>query len=171
MAVVNRVYTLEFFIEDRKLKPSLISIPVGTVGSDMSLDHLIDTADALELILDPLVSGDIRRASVSIDLYTNPPGEPDAGSNINQGILAVIAPYGTEDHELWRMPCVKDGLLGESGITLDSGLPEVSDLYTLFQDGIEVGEISFVVVNTQGEPSSIRNATIDYQLTRYGRRR
>lgn len=157
---VGQIYEFNFFIVDKKKRSAIISIPMGVEGEgdEPGIEELVDIAEALELILDPLTGGDIRSCSVSVPLAIFSANTPDSGSDVEEGALFSFTAEGTSKHKIMRLPTFREALLksdSEADYTpVDLEAPEVENLLDAIDAGIVVGpeldEITARLVDSEG---------------------
>lgn len=143
---VESIYEFNFTVVDKKKKSSVISVLCGVEGGDaeeLGHDELVEVAEALELILDPLTGGDIRSCSVTIPLAIFSANTADSNSDVEEGALFSFTAEGTSKHKIMRLPTFREALLvsdsNQDYTPVDLAAGEVVSLLDAIDDGIDVG--------------------------------
>ena len=176
MAVVSQKYTIECYIEDAKGQNSNISVYIGQESGELDNSELADAAIALYGYIQPLVGGQIRRASAKINLIDKIPGTPTAGSDIRYGATFVLATnVGTIRRFILRFPTFDQTLTANtSTVRVNFNNANVLALWNAFRLGIVVSGLNWKLCNDNGDApitTNIAQGALDFQLNASRRRR
>lgn len=134
-----RPITLVLTIEDGKGSQSQMLFNITNASADTDLSDQLEVARLAQLLVDPLIGGQIVRCGliVDVDLDSGIKTTPDVDSDVEEG-AQFIWKSETNHNTQTRIPTFLEDKLNTASRTVDLSDSDVMDFNNAIIDGIEV---------------------------------